>query len=140
VLLYGDTNFTLAGALAAAKLHIPVAHVEVRSSLPTPNDKEPSLLTELSPICILHIEVMEMASTTVRISLEAKGALQKLSAHTGKKMQEILGEAVESYRRQLFLEKANAAFAALHADSEARAGEEEERTAWEATLTDGAED
>jgi hypothetical protein len=52
-------------------------------------------------------------------------------------MQEILGEAVELYRRKLLLDKANAAFAALKADSQVWKEEQEERAAWDVTLLDG---
>jgi hypothetical protein len=83
---------------------------------------------------------MEMASATVRISLKAQEVMRHLSAQTGRKMQDILDEAVELYRRQLFLEKANAAFATLRMQPEAWAVEEEERASWDAALTDGLRD
>jgi predicted DNA-binding protein len=81
-----------------------------------------------------------MPSKTVRISAEAKEILQGLSNRTGRKMQEILSEAIESYRRQHFLQEANAAFAKLRAEQDAWASEKEERAAWDAAVSDGLQD
>ncbi len=78
-----------------------------------------------------------MQSATVRISLAMRETLRLLSAQIGESMQSILDKAIETYRRQLFLERANAAFSALREDSEAWQAEQEERTAWDATLADG---
>jgi predicted transcriptional regulator len=81
-----------------------------------------------------------MASSTVRVDSSTHKMLQSLSAQTGRKMQEILGEAVELYRRKLLLDKANAAFAALKADSQAWKEEQKERAAWDVTLLDWLKD
>jgi len=81
-----------------------------------------------------------MASSTVRISVQAKETLRKLASETGQKMQAVLDEAIELYRRHRFLEEANAAFAALRSDREAWAAEEEERAAWDNTVADGLND
>ncbi|MBW3625895.1 MAG: toxin-antitoxin system protein [Armatimonadetes bacterium] len=55
----------------------------------------------------------------------------------GVSMQKVLDRAVEAYRRQRFLEEANAAYGALRLKPDTWREEQEEREAWEATLADG---
>jgi hypothetical protein len=53
-------------------------------------------------------------------------------------MQTVLNEAIDSYRRQKFLEEANAAFA-LRSDPEAWREEQQERDLWDLAGEDGLE-
>lgn len=58
LLVYGDTNSTLAAALAAAKLHIPVCHVEAGARTHCRTNPE-----EINRICTDHVSTILMAST-----------------------------------------------------------------------------
>lgn len=76
-------------------------------------------------------------STTVRISQASLHVLREIAAQAGEPMQAVLDRAIEAYRRQCLLQKANEAYAALKEDPAAWQKEMAERKVWDATLADG---
>lgn len=70
LLLYGDTNSTLAGALAAAKLHIPICHVEAGTRTHSMTNPE-----EINRICTDHLSTLLLASTKSGLKEMAKEGL-----------------------------------------------------------------
>jgi UDP-GlcNAc3NAcA epimerase len=78
LLVYGDTNSTLAGALAAAKLHVPVCHVE--AGLRSFDKRMPE---ELNRILTDHVSELLLCPTRTAIrNLENEG-VRKGVHHVG---------------------------------------------------------
>lgn len=116
VVVYGDTNSTAAGALAAAKLHVPVAHVE--AGLRSFNRRMPE---ELNRIITDHLSDLLFAPTRLAVeNLRAEGRPLAQVRLVGDVMYDAalyygdLAEARSSILRALNVEKGGFVLATLH--------------------------
>ncbi|MFM9889663.1 MAG: non-hydrolyzing UDP-N-acetylglucosamine 2-epimerase [Rickettsiales bacterium] len=90
MLVYGDTNSTLAGALAAAKLGIPIAHVE--AGLRSFNRAMPE---EINRVMVDHLSALLFCPTATAVAHLARENIQHGVVHVGDVMMDATQAAIE---------------------------------------------
>jgi len=79
-------------------------------------------------------------SSILRINNKTKKTLEELSRKSGVPMLYVIDKAIEEYRRRVFLEETNAAYAKLRKDEKASEEYDRETAAWDSALMDGLND
>lgn len=75
----------------------------------------------------------------IRISEKALEVVRHISRQKGLDVSDVLDRAVESYRREVFLDEVSRSFQTLKEDSEAWRAEVEERSLWDNSVADGVD-
>ncbi|TQV84226.1 UDP-N-acetylglucosamine 2-epimerase (non-hydrolyzing) [Exilibacterium tricleocarpae] len=105
VLTYGDTNSTLAGALAASKMNIPLVHIE--SGLRSFNRNMPE---EINRVITDHVSSLLLCPTkTATVNLEKEGIKDGVR-EVGDVMQDAVLEAAKGFDNSEVLVKHNLCF------------------------------
>ena len=92
ILVYGDTNSTLAGALAASKIHIPVAHVE--AGLRSFNKRMPE---EQNRVVTDHLSDVLFAPTQTAVDNLTREGITRNVFNVG----DVMCDAVLHYAREV---------------------------------------
>ena len=80
-----------------------------------------------------------MPTSVFRVTPETRAVIQELARESNQSMQSLVSKAVEQYRRQVLLQRANDAYATLRAQPDLWTEDQEERRLWEGTLADDLE-
>lgn len=119
IVLYGDTNSTLAGAVAASKIHVPVFHVE--AGLRSFNMTMPE---EINRIVCDHLSTVLFAPTETALgNLRSEGFAAQPRIFAGGQRQQVVLSGDVMYDNSLFF----AALAARKSDVISRLGLQDKR-------------
>lgn len=101
VILYGDTNSTLAGAIAASKLHIPIFHIE--AGLRSFNMSMPEEINRI--VCDHTSSILFAPTLTAYNHLLSEGIVESNATFTNEKHRKVVLSGDVMYDNSLYFSK-----------------------------------